>query len=97
MEGLQAELVELLSILPVNEENARQKLVETTVAMYEAIDPREYETYRLKRIFTSGQVRTELDSALLEECVSEVTMDSRGRVRIRLKNDQIIERGECSE
>ena len=97
VEGLQAELVELLSILPVNEENARQKLVETTVAMYEAIDPREYETYRLKRIFTSGQVRTELDSALLEECVSEVTMDSRGRVRIRLKNDQIIERGECSE
>lgn len=97
VETLQAELVELLSILPVNEKNARQKLVETTVAMYEAIDPREYETYRLKRIFISGQVRTELDSALLEECVSEVTMDSRGRVRIRLKNDQIIERGECSE
>lgn len=97
VEGLQAELVELLSILPVNEEKARQKLVETTVAMYEAIDPGEYETYRLKRILSNEQVRTVLDSTLLEECVSEVTLDSIGRVKIRLKNNQIIERGECSE
>ena len=65
--------------------------------MYEAIDPREYEMYRLKRIFGSEEARTELDGSLLEQTVTAVTMDSKGRVRIRLKNDQILERRECSE
>ena len=96
-ENLQAELDELLGMLPVDETLARQKLMETTVAMYEAIDPREYETHRLKRIFGSEQMRTELDGALLDQTVATVTMDSMGKVRIRLKNDQIIERRECGE
>ena len=97
VEALQAELEELLGMLPVDETQARQKLMETTVAMYEAIDPREYETHRLKRIFGSEQVQSELDGTLLEQTVTAVTMDSMGKVRIRLKNDQIIERRECSE
>ena len=97
VETLQSDREDLLGMLPVDEALARQKLMETTVAMYEAIDPREYETYRLKRIFESEQVRTELDSNLLEQSVAAVTMNSMGKVRIRLKNDQIIERRECSE
>ena len=97
VKALQRELEELLGILPVDEAQARQKLMETTVAMYEAIDPREYETYRLQRIFGSEQTRTELDSNLLEQSVAAVTMNSMGKVRIRLKNDQIIERRECCE
>lgn len=97
LETMQAELEELLRMLPVDETLARQMLMETTVAMYEAIDPREYETHRLKRIIESKQVRTELDSTLLEQTVAAVTMDSMGKVRIRLKNDQIIERRECNE
>lgn len=94
VETLQAELEELLVMLPVDETQARQKLIETTVAIYEAIDPREYETQRLKRIFGREQVRSELDSNLLEQCVSVVTLDSMGKVRLQLKNDQIVERGE---
>lgn len=97
VEILQAELEKLLGMLPVDEAQARQKLMETTVAMYEAIDPREYETNRLKRIFGSEEARTELDGSLLEQTVTAVTVDSMGRVRIRLKNDQILERRECSE
>ena len=97
VETLQTELEELLGMLPVDEAQARQKLMETTVAMYEAIDPREYETHRLKQIFGSEQVRSELDSKLLDQTVTTVTMDSVGNVRIRLKNDQIIERRECGE
>ena len=97
VEALQGELEELLGMLPVDETQARQKLMETTVAMYEAIDPREYETHRLQRVFGAEQVRTELDGSLLEQTVTEVTMDSLGKVRIRLKNDQIIERRECGE
>lgn len=97
VEALQAELEELLGLLPVDETLARQKLMQTTVAMYEAIDPREYETHRLQRIFGSEQARTELDGSLLEQTVKEVTMDSLGKVRIRLRNDQIIERRKCDE
>ena len=94
---LQAELEDLLRMLPVDEAQASNKLIETVVAMYEAIDPREYETHRLKRIFGQEQRRTELDSILLEQCVTAVTMNSMGKVSIRLKNDQIIERRVCSE
>ena len=97
VETLQSDIEDLLGMLPVDETQARQKLMETTVAMYEAIDPREYETRRLKRIFESEQVRTELDSNLLERSVAAVTMNSMGKVRIRLKNDQIIERREYGE
>ena len=97
VEMLQAELENLLGMLPVDESQAMQKLMETTVAMYEAIDPREYETHRLKQIFGGEQIRTELDGTLLEQCVSAVSMNSMGKVRIKLKNDQIIERGECGE
>ena len=97
VEALQAELEELLGMLPVDETQAREKLMETTVAMYEAINPREYETHRLKRIFGSEQTRTELDGTLLEQIVTAVTVDGLGKVRIRLKNDQIIERRKCDE
>ena len=97
VEALQAELERMLRMLPVNEEQARKKLMEVTVAMYEAIDSREYETQRLKRTFGGEQVRTELDAALLDQCVAAVTMDSIGKVKVRLKNDQIIERRECCE
>lgn len=97
VETLQAELEELLVMLPVDEKQSKEKLIKTTVAMYEAIDPREYETQRLKRIFGRERMRSELDSNLLEQCVSAVTIDSTGKVRLRLKNDQIVERGECNE
>ena len=97
VETMQKELEELLGMLPVDEKQARLKLMETTVAMYEAINPREYETQRLKRIFGGEQMRTKLDANILDQCVSAVTVDSMGRVRVRLKNDQIIERRECNE
>ena len=97
VETLQSDLEDLLGMLPVDETQARQKLIETTVAMYEAIDPREYETHRLKRIFGQEQRRTELDCNLLDQCVAAVAMNSMGKVKVRLKNDQILERRECSE
>ena len=52
-------------MLPVDEKQARRKLMETTVAMYETIDSREYETQRLKRILSGEQIRTELDAKLV--------------------------------
>ena len=83
-----------METLPVDEKQARQKLMETTVAMYEAIDPREYETYRLKKAFQKEQPRTELDADLIAMSISAVYIESSGKIKIKLRNEQIIERGE---
>lgn len=97
VEALQAELDELLRMLPVDEKQAREKLMETTVTMYEAIDTREYESQRIRRILGRAQMLAELDENLLAQCVSDVSIDCMGRVRVRLKNDQILERRSCGE
>lgn len=96
-EGLQSELESMLRKLPVDEEQARYKLMEATIAMYEAIDPELYKTHRLKQVFGREQARTELDCDLLEQSIASVTIDSMGKVIIQLKNGQIIERREYSE
>ena len=94
---LQLELNAMMENLPVDETQARQKLMEITVAMYEAIDPREYETHRMKKVFGNEQRRSELDACLISQNISAVMVESTGKVRVRLKNDQILERRECSE
>ena len=60
--------------------------------MYEVIDPREYETYRMREVFRKEQLRTQLDEHLIAMNISAVLVDSDGNVRIQLKNEQIIER-----
>lgn len=94
---LQSELNDMMDNLPVDETQARQKLIEVTVAMYEAIDPREYETHRMKRVFSKEQQRSELDACLISQNISAVTVENTGKVKVRLKNDQLLERRECSE
>lgn len=97
LEILQSELNDMIKNLPVDETQARQKLIEVTVAMYEAIDPREYETHRMKIVFRNEHRRSELDACLISQNVSVVMVESNGTVRVRLKNDQILERRECGE
>lgn len=94
LEVLQFELDELINQLPVDEERARQVLQEIVVEMYTDIDPREYETQRMRRAFQNEKTRSELDANLIAMHISSVQVDSNGKVRIKLKNDQIIERGE---
>ena len=62
--------------------------------MYEAIDPGEYESCRLCSIFGKEIPRDTLDARLIGQTISAVLVDSNGRVRIKLKNRQVIERGE---
>lgn len=62
--------------------------------MYADIDPREYETQRLRRLFQKEAPRSELDANLIAMSISAVMVDGNGNVKIRLKNDQIVERGE---
>lgn len=94
LESLKAELESLMSQLPVDDEAAREKLSEVAVAMYEAIDPREYETYRMRTIFQKEEPHTELDANLIAMNIDSVRTDSDGNVQIILKNEQVIERSE---
>ena len=97
LDALKSKLEELISKLPVNEERAWEVLQEAAAAMYEAMDPREYETQRMRRAFLKEEPRSELDAKLIDANISAVMVDSNGNVKIRLKNDQTIERGEKSE
>ena len=94
LKELKSELDELIHQLPVDEERAWAVLQEVAVTMYEAMDPREYETQRMRRVFQKEEPRSELDANLIAANISAVMVDSNGNVKIRLKNDQIIERGE---
>ena len=90
---LQSELEEIMQELPVDEGRATMKLIEIAQVMYENIDPREYETRRLRRIFGKEECNPELDADLIAATVEEILVDGNDRVRLRLKNDQILERG----
>lgn len=94
LDMLKAELEELISQLPVDEERTRQVLQEIAAEMYADIDPREYETQRMRRAFQKEEPRSELDANLIAMNISAVLVASNGKVKIRLKNDQIVERGE---
>ncbi len=93
LDKLKSELDEILARLPVDEIQAREKVMEIAAAMYEAIDPREYETRRLRKVFETEMPREELDATLIEQTIAAILVDGNGRVKIKLKNDQIIERG----
>ena len=94
LDTLKAELEELICRLPVDENRTREVLQEIASEMYTEIDPREYETQRMRRAFQKEKPRSELDANLIAMNISAVMLDSNGKVRIRLKNDQIVERGE---
>lgn len=97
VDSMKAELEKLLAQFPVDGEQARKMLLDTAAAMYECIDPREYETHRMRRLFQKESPRNELDALLIGMTITAVFADSNGAVRIQLKNDQIIGRGEENE
>lgn len=94
LDVLKSELEGLIGQLPVDENRAREVLQEIATEMYADIDPREYETQRLRRLFQKEAPRSELDANLIAMSISAVLMDGNGNVKIRLKNDQIVERSE---
>lgn len=94
LDALKSELDEILACLPVDEAQAREKVMEIAAAMYEAIDPREYETLRMRKLFAAEAPRSELDASLIDTVISAVLVDGNGKVRIKLKNDQTMEREE---
>lgn len=89
---LERELETLLEHQPIDEEAARNLTRQIAAAQYAAIPDEEYETLRLRRIFSQVEPMETLDAALLKNTVSHIRLTYGGIAGIQLKNGQIIER-----
>ena len=89
---LQRELDRVMCCQPIDEEAAKKLILAIAAARYSAIGSGEYETIRLRRLFSRHQAMTKLDADLLQSAVSAIHCCSDGTLSIRLKNDQVIER-----
>lgn len=85
------ELENLIRQLPVDEKQTQDKLMDVAVAMYEVIDSREYETYRMRRSFQREKLRTELDAEIISQFISRIWITETGKIAIMLKNEQFME------
>ena len=85
----QAELDEILNAQPLDEDVARSLICKLAQEQYDAIGNEEYETERLRRLFTAFECTAELNAELLQSAVSAVLV-TRQAVRLQLKNRQII-------
>lgn len=86
----QTELDEILEQQPIDEERAKSVILKIAAEQYEALGDEEYETIRLRRLFTTAETMT---AELLRCAVAEVEI-VQCRVRLRLKNGQVIERSD---
>ena len=85
----QAELDEVLNTQPIDEDAARNLICKLAQEQYDTIGNKEYETERLRRLFTAFECTAELNAELLQSAVSAVLV-TRQAVRLQLKNGQII-------
>ncbi len=80
LDVLKSELEGLIGQLPVDENRAREVLQEIAAEMYADIDPREYETQRLRRLFQGEVPSSEMDANLIAMSISAVLVDGNGYV-----------------
>ena len=85
------EMTSALERQPIDEDNARALLLQLAAEQYDAIGNTEYETVRLRRLFTGRKPMTEPDAALLQSAVSKIVITNK-RMTVTLKNGQAIER-----
>ena len=85
----QAELDDVLNTQPLDEDAVRSLICKLAQEQYDAIGNEEYETERLRRLFTAFECTAELNTELLQSTVSAVLV-TRQAVRLQLKNGQII-------
>ena len=87
--NMQAELDDALNTQPLDEDAARSLICKLAQEQYNAIGNEEYETERLRRLFTAFECTAELNAELLQSTVSAVLVTHQ-TVRLQLKNGQII-------
>ena len=86
----QTELDEILEQQPIDEELAKSVILKIAAEQYEALGDEEYETIRLRHLFTTAEKMT---AELLRNAVAAVEVVE-CQVRLRLKNGQVIERSD---
>lgn len=89
---LQQKLTESLSTAPVDEEAARKIAMNLAVEKLNEIGPEDYETERLRRLFSKSDSQSELDVGLLHTTIRRITIQNH-RAIAELKNGQILEGG----
>ena len=75
------------------EDSAKVLILRLAAEQYAALGNEEYETNRLRRLFSAFECVAELNADLLKNTVSEVLV-TRQNVKLRLKNGQVIERSD---
>lgn len=91
--ALQTELDKLLEEQPVDENTAKPLILSLAAIRYAEIGNGEYETERLRDIFARMKPISELDAGLLAETLSSVSVQRGGKIKITLKNGQVVEGG----
>ena len=89
----QEELTTALDRQPLDEDKIRTLLLRLAAEQYAAIGDMEYETVRLRRLFTGCKTMTELDAEVLQSAASKITITNKS-MTVTLKNGQVIERSE---
>ena len=78
---------------PIDEDTSKTLILQLAAEQYAALGDEEYETVRLRRLFSAFECVAELNADLLKNTVSEVLVTHQN-VKLRLKNGQIIERSD---
>ena len=78
---------------PIDEDSAKGLILRLAAEQYAALGNEEYETNRLRRLFSAFECVAELNADLLKNTVIEVLV-TRQNVKLRLKNGQVIERSD---
>lgn len=81
-----------LTTSPVDAGGAKELALRLAGMQYSAIGNSEYESQRLRHLFTAAAPMAEIDTELLKSTVSQVYV-KKGQASLLLKNGQIIERG----
>ena len=89
----QEALNDTLAQQPIDEDSAKVLILRLAAEQYAALGNEEYETNRLRRLFSAFECVVELNADLLKSTVSEVLV-TRQNVKLRLKNGQVIERSD---
>ena len=91
---LQRELDTVMEQQSIDEDAAQKLILAIAATQYSTIDPNQYETIWLRRLFSKHELMTELDAELLQSSVSAILCYRDGTLDIQLKNHQMIERSE---
>lgn len=88
------ELAHELEAAEFDESAAKAKALSLAAARFDALGSEDYETMRIQYILTRTEPSAGLDTALLRLITSAILIHPTGKVSLKLKNGQTIERSE---